>query len=172
MRFPVPCRSLAGWVALCAVLYPAPGAAQEGSGAGLPGGGPAFVRTGISGIRVDSFRNISGDPADDWIGEGIAATLDADLASRTVQSPGSWLVRGGYQRLGDRIRLTAELLDARTRRVELVTTVDGATSELFALQDALSARLARALAPTLPVPAASPVGRPMAPASAGRPLVR
>ena len=169
MRFPVPCRSLAGWVALCAVLYPAPGPAQEGSGEDLPGGGPAFVAPGISGIRVDSFRNISGDPADDWIGEGIAATLDADLASRTVHSPGSWLVRGGYQRLGDRIRLTAELLDARTRRAELVTTVDGATSELFALQDALSARLARALAPTLPVPAASPAGRPMAPAAAGRP---
>ncbi len=169
MRFPVPCRFLIGWVALCAVLYPAPGPAQEGSGEGPPGGGPAFVRTGVSGIRVDSFRNISGDPADDWIGEGIAATLDADLASRSAHSPGSWLVRGGHQRLADRVRLTAELLDARTGHVELATTVDGTMSELFALQDALSARLARALALTLPVPAASPAARPMAPASAGRP---
>ena len=169
MRFPVPFRSFAGWVALCAVLYPVPGPAQEGSGEGVPGAGAAFLRTGIPGIRVDSFRNISGDPADDWIGEGIAATLDADLASRTVHSPVSRLVRGVFQRLGDRLRLTAELLDVRTGDVELATTVDGTMSDLFALQDALSARLARALALSLPAPSASPVGRPMAPVSASRP---
>ena len=169
MRFPVPCRSLAAWVTLCAVLYPTPGRAQEGSGEGVPGAGPALVRAGIPGIRVDSFRNISGDPADDWIGEGIAATLDADLVSRAAHSPGSWLVRGGYQRLADRIRLTAELLDAKTGRVEHAATVDGTMPDLFALQDELSARLARGLTPILPAPAASPAGRPTVPASARRP---
>ena len=71
-----------------------------------------------------------------------------------MQLPGSWLLRGGYQRLADRIRLTAELLDARTGRVEHAATLDGTMSELFALQDELSARLARAAA--LPAPRATP----------------
>ena len=159
MRFPVPCRSLAGWVALCAVLYPVPGAAQEGSGEGVPGAVAAFSRTGVSGIRVDSFRNISGDPVDDWIGEGIAATLDADLASRSVHSPGGRLVRGVYQRLGDRLRLTAEMLDASTGHVELATTVDGTMSELFALQDELSARLVRAAGLSQSGPTSPAAGR-------------
>ena len=150
----VPRRSVAGWLAVCAVLCATDLAAQEGGGEAVPRQAPLFVSPGTSGIRVEAFRNISGDPADDWIGQGIAATLVADLAWRAPHAAGAWLVRGGYQRLADRIRLTAELLDAGTGRVEHAATLDGTMSDLFALQDELSARLARAA--TLPEPTATP----------------
>ena len=150
----VPCRSVAGWLSVCAVLCATDLAAQEGGGEGVPRRAPIFVSPDTSGMRVEAFRNISGDPADDWIGEGIAATLVADLAWRAPPAPGAWLVRGGYQRLADRIRLTAELLDAGTGRVEHAATLDGTISDLFALQDELSARLARAAA--LPEPRGTP----------------
>ena len=158
-------RFVIGWLAACAVVAPVVVPAQEVEGkVSMPAPpvpiAPAALGEGFlpappavpaAAITVLSFRNISGDPADDWVGEGIAATLDADLASGASQSPGRWLVRGGYQRLADRIRLTAELLDGKTGQVDFATTVDGAVSELFALQDELSARLARAAA--LPAPA-------------------
>ena len=160
-------RFVIGWLAACAVVAPVVVPAQEAEGKvsmpappvliapDAPGEGflPAPPRVPAAAITVLSFRNISGDPADDWVGEGIAATLDADLASGASQSPGRWLVRGGYQRLADRLRLTAELVDGNTGQVDFATTVDGAVPELFALQDELSARLARATA--LPAPAAS-----------------
>ena len=155
----VPCRSVAGWLAVCAVLCAPDLAAQEGGGGGVPRRAPAFVSPDTSGIRVEAFRNISGDPADDWIGKGIAATLVADLAWRAPPAPGAWLVRGGYQRLADRIRLTAELLDAGTGRVEHAATLDGTMSDLFALQDELSARLARAAALPEPTATSAPAGR-------------
>ena len=125
----------------------------------MPRRAPALVSPDSSGIRVEAFRNISGDPADDWIGKGIAATLVADLAWRAPPAPGVWLVRGGYQRLADRLRLTAELLDAGTGRVEHAATLDGTMSDLFALQDELSARLARAAALPEPTATPAPAGR-------------
>ena len=161
-RLPVPYRSAAGWLALCAVLLSAGATpAQEGELDVLPGtvsdregwldalpGAAVSDRDAV--IRVAPFRNMSGNPADDWIGEGIAATLDVDLAPYGSRAPERWLVRGSYQRLADRIRLTAELVDAANGRAEFATTVDGTTSELFALQDELSARLVRAAASSRP----------------------
>ena len=163
-------RFVIGWLAACAVAAPAAVSAQDAEGEGLL---PVPAAVPAAAITVLPFRNISGDPADDWVGEGIAATLDADLAARPSWLPRHWLVRGGHQRLADRVRLTAELLDVRTGRVAFATTVDGTMSDLFALQDELSARLTRAAAlpaPPVPLPAvggtaAAPyTARPRAPA--------
>ena len=143
--FPLPRRFgfLSGWLVACAVAALAPVSAQDVEDEGvLLAPAPASA----AALTVLPFRNVGGDPDDDWIGDGIAATLYADLASNASQSPRNWLVRGSHQRLGDRIRLSAEVLDAKRGRVALATTVDGAVSELFALQDELSARLARATA--------------------------
>ena len=155
----MPCRFVAGGLALSATLLPAGLQAQEGGGEPLPREAPASVSAGFSGVRVEPFRNISGHPADDWIGRGIAATLDVDLASGTLAPERSWLVRGGVQRLADRVRLTAELLDATTGRVEHAATLDGPLSDLFALQDALSARLVRAAGLSAPAPTSPAAGR-------------
>ena len=98
-------------------------------------------------MAVLNFANITGNAADDWIGQGIAESLTADLTrikSMTVvareqifelqrslselgrsdrRSPGHRdgapsgrlvTVSGAYQRLGERIRITAQAIDVAT----------------------------------------------------------
>ena len=123
-----------------------------------------------AGMVVLPFVNISGAPADDWIGAGIAETIAAEmqgrlpvqsvrrgqaldaLAAAPAESNASlvevgrtagarWVVGGGYQRLGDRMRITARLLDVRSGAVAAATVVDGAIDDLFDLQDRVAAQL-------------------------------
>ena len=96
-------------------------------------------------VAVEPFANISGDPADAWLGAGIAATVAADLDARglaVVEGSGAdggrgarWVVTGGYQRLGERLRITARLVEADTGTVVKSARLDGALDEVFALQD-------------------------------------
>ncbi len=114
------------------------------------------------------FSNVSGQPADGWLGDGIAATILGDLergGQVSVVGPGtllaeaikqgallpegdarvaieigrrlgvSWLVRGGFQRVGDQVRITARVVNVQTGNVARTAKVDGAVSQIFALQD-------------------------------------
>jgi len=123
-------------------------------------------------IAVIPFSNISKDAADDWIGDGIAETVGADLeslddmvvigremvssaldegvpalpdataAARLGRDLGvGWVVTGGYQRVGQMLRITARLVDAVTGRVTGTLTADGTIDEIFALQDRIVAGL-------------------------------
>ncbi len=85
-----------------------------------------------------------------------------------------WLVTGGYQRLGDQLRITARLVDAATGAVVRSAKIDGAIDDLFGLQD----RIASALVandgiatdaprePRPPAPRAGPTSPPSANAAA------
>ena len=105
----------------------------------------AADRPGSIGVRP--FANLSGDPADAWIGAGIAEAISADLvAGATDRGAGArWLVRGAYQRMGTRIRITAALVDRPTGATVDTVKVDGDVADLFALQDEVGARLAASL---------------------------
>ena len=111
-------------------------------------------------VAITTFTNISGAPEDEWIGDGIVETLRADLTGimhvLIVESRGRgtveptegsglvrarWVIRGGYQRLGDRVRITARVVEVVTSVVVQAARVDGAIGELFMLQDRLSAEL-------------------------------
>ena len=105
-------------------------------------------------LDVAPFTNLSGDPADAWIGDGIAETLAADLGRAAGTVPAGLRVAGAYQRVGARLRITAQLLDLGSERVVAGTRVDGALADLFGLQDELAARLAEA-ARRAKVPAAA-----------------
>jgi TolB-like protein len=118
------------------------------------------------------FTNISRNAADDWLGDGIAETVAADLAA----SPGvavvgrdrldeglveggvstndamaatelgrrvgaQWVVTGGYQRVGDRLRITARLVDAGAGVVADSVTADGTIDQVFELQDRIAESL-------------------------------
>ena len=52
-----------------------------------------------------------------------------------------WIVSGGYQRLGDQLRITGRLVDVTTGAVVRAAKVDGATDDLFELQDRLATEL-------------------------------
>ena len=85
----------------------------------------------------------------DTLGAGTAsfAAGGAERRLRAVsrRRGAAWLVTGGYQRFGERMRITARLVDTGTGAVAAGVKADGAASEIFALQDRISAELADAL---------------------------
>ena len=128
-------------------------------------------------VAVMTFANITRDPADDWIGTGIAETVSSDLkniqgltvigrarvfdALRNLSSNASldeslaidigrrlgatWVVVGGFQKMGDVVRITANFVDVATGTVRRTVKVDGRVSEIFALQDRIVYELSQGL---------------------------
>ncbi|MYK90310.1 MAG: hypothetical protein F4018_19285, partial [Acidobacteria bacterium] len=152
-----------GTARLAAVAAPTSGLA--GSRAGAPHGQSAPVaRPPAPVVAVEAFTNISLNPADAWLGTGIAETVAADLdalglmgaAGRPAAGAGGarWVVTGGYQRLGERLRITARLVEVSTGEVVRSVRLDGALHEAFDLQD----RIAGALTADVDLGAASPAG--------------
>lgn len=111
---------------------------------------------GVRSIRVSDFHNVSGDRTLAWLAAGIAETLTNDLRSlralRVIDRPGSpsgWddaesdlVVVGGFQRMDDELRITARVVDVRTREAIAHATADGTRRSVFGLQDALARELA------------------------------
>jgi len=134
-------------------------------------------------VAVMTFTNITGEPADDWIGSGIAETLTADLQKiqglsvvgrarifdvlknlsssehgriedRVAIDVGrklgaAWILVGGYQRLGEMIRITGQLVGVRTGGLVRTVKVDGRISDIFELQDKIVYELTQGLHLTL-----------------------
>ena len=102
-------------------------------------------------VAVEPFANISGNPEDGWLGAGIAETVAADLGvsglavvPRRDAGAGRgahWLVTGSYQRLGERLRITARLVKVDTGAVLRSVRLDGTLDGIFALQDRIVAEL-------------------------------
>jgi serine/threonine protein kinase/Tfp pilus assembly protein PilF len=118
-------------------------------------------------VAVMTFTNITRDPADDWIGTGIAETVSSDLknihgltviararvydalrhlGSATGLDDGlaidigrrlgaTWVVVGGFQKMGERVRITAHFLDVATGTVRRTVKLDGRVTDIFTLQD-------------------------------------
>ena len=108
---------------------------------------------------------------------GAAANLSDTPAVQAGRALGArWVIGGGFQRLGQQVRLTARIVDVATAAVQHATTVDGMLGELFDLQDRLSEDLRRglsggapAMAANVPSPGAAPSPRLRRP-GAGDPL--
>ena len=125
-------------------------------------------------VAVFPFTNISGQPDDDWIGAGIAETVTAGLAQvgefsvvgreaflDVLNTDGregarprdlarglgvSWIVAGGFQRLGNQLRITARIVNVETGTVHDSVKVDGRPDDIFTLQDRIVADLSGGLA--------------------------
>ena len=143
----------------------APVAAQTGTQSRDDGARPRPAT-----VTVAPFANITGDPTIDWLGVGIAETVAADLErfdgfsivgraslaagpdgrrpddDSTLEMAGrrgvSWLVAGGFQSLGDQLRITARIVDVDTGTTRATVKVDGRMDEVFALQDRIVVELA------------------------------
>ena len=178
-------RAVAAWLVLVGAVLAAAGAAAQP-------GGPAGAKTAIV-----PFVNLTGDPADDWMGQGIAEALVsgfpagtavlaqeavADLAGAPVSAAeaagagraldAAAVLVGAYQRFGGRLRITARLVSAAGGDVLRSAVVDGASHELFEMQDRLMLALSAPEAPAAAVadtrvgPAAGGLAAAGAPSSA------
>jgi adenylate cyclase len=57
----------------------------------------------------------------------------------------SWILGGGYQRMGETIRITARVVDVNTGEVVRTVKIDGKITEIFALQDKIVYELSQGL---------------------------
>ena len=154
-------RTLAGVIVGFLAALPAVALGQTGPGSGTS---TAVTATEPGSVAIASFENISANPADDWIGAGIAETLSAEFARLDVVSvvgqrlDARWFLTGAYQRVGERMRITARVTDTKTGAVAASAKADGTVGELFALQDRLAADLNTTLLATINGGDAMPVG--------------
>ena len=113
-------------------------AADEWIGAGLAESVMADLRD-VPGLSVIGREGIlearrSLGEAPDRSDERVATDLGRGLGV-------TWLVAGGYQRVGDLIRITARLVDVASGSVIRTAKIDGAVSELGSLQGQIISQL-------------------------------
>ncbi len=89
------------------------------------------------------------------------AAVDAAIAQRLGRSVGArWVVAGGFQRAGTRLRLTPQFFDVETGESVGVEKIDGTMDEIFELQDKVVAQLAKELNIHLTTDEIALIGRP------------
>ena len=78
--------------------------------------------------------------------EDLRADFDEKMATRIGQEIGArWIIGGGYQRLGELLRITARLVEVGTGEIVKTVKIDGMMNEVFALQDKIVYELSRNL---------------------------
>ncbi len=125
--------------------------------------------SGNPAIAVLPLDNFSGHPEDAYFADGMTEALIADLAqikglrvisrTSTQQYKGNkkplpvvaqelnadLIVEGGVTKIGDRVRITAQLIDARTDEHLWARSYDRTLKDLFELQATLAAEIARSV---------------------------
>lgn len=124
-------------------------------------------------IAVLPFRNMSADPDSEYFSDGITDDIILQLskvAALTVKSRTSVMrykgtsvspsqigedlgvaniLDGGVQRVGDRVRINVQLIDARSEANLWVEQYDRELTDIFAIQSDVAQRIAAALEATL-----------------------
>lgn len=118
-------------------------AADEWIGSGIAETVTADLQN-IHGLTVlprahifEALRHLSSGALADF-NERVGIEIGRKLAA-------AWIVGGGFQRLGDRIRITAQLIDVRTGTLVRTVKIDGLVAELFSLQDRIVYELSQGL---------------------------
>jgi non-specific serine/threonine protein kinase len=94
--------------------------ARELDGTGRPATGRITSSVAVpqpavtNSVAVMTFANITREPADDWIGTGIAETVSSDLK---------------------KVQITSNVIDVATGEVRKTVKVDGRIGDIFELQD-------------------------------------
>ncbi len=138
---------------------------------GAPAG--AADPTPVPSVAVLAFENMSDDPDQEYFSDGITEDLITDLSrvpglmvlarTTTFAYKGravnltevgrelgvTHVVEGSVRRADDRVRITAQLIDARTGGHLWAERYDRPLDDIFAVQDEVVAEIARALEVTL-----------------------
>ena len=130
-------------------------------------------------IVVMPFSNRTGDPNQEYVADGMTDSITIDLARIrdtfvvdastafsykgkpvTTQQVGMelgirFVLHGGVQRGGNKIRISAQLADTLTNKQLWADTFEGDASDLFALQDQVTARIGNSIDREIVILAAS-----------------
>ncbi len=131
-------------------------------------------------LAVLEPKNMSADPDDGWIGQGIAESLTTDLTQVTgiemiarekvlktrvgIAATGQtvddlelgqhlgcrWVVSLSHQKSATTVRVTVQLIEVPTGRVVKAEKIDGQLKDLFAIQDRLADAVCASLQRTAP----------------------
>ncbi len=136
-----------------------------------PAARAAHERAGIR-LVVLPFANLSGDPAQEYFSDGLTEEMITQIgrlcperlgviartssmlfkrSSKSVSEIGrelgvDYLLEGSVRREGDRVRITAQLIETRTEVHLWAETYDRAVGEALILQTDVAAHIARSLA--------------------------
>ena len=130
-----------------------------------PAAGEAVARV----VALLPFRNVSRDPADDVIGEEMRTVLrialeraagmrvvlldrgdESNAVERAMASQATWLAAGGYQRVGEQLRVTGRVVDVATGQLLGSVRVDGTVTGRDRLTSRLIAELRSELLDNMP----------------------
>jgi TolB-like protein len=144
----------------------------------------AFPLPDRPSIAVLPFANMSGDPEQEYFADGMAEDLITDLSKISglfVISRNSaftykgrvvkvrqvaedlgvrYVLEGSVRRVGDEVRINAQLIDATTGGHLWAERYDGTLADVFDLQDKVTKRIVDALALELTPQEAQRVGNP------------
>ena len=139
----------------------------------IPSVGRGFEMPDKPSIAVLPFVNISGDPEQEYFSDGITEDLITDLSkisglfviarnsvfvykgkAAKVGEVGRelgvhYVLEGSVRRVGDRVRITAQLVDASTNYYLWAERYDRELKDIFSLQDEVTQKIVVALALTL-----------------------
>jgi eukaryotic-like serine/threonine-protein kinase len=124
-----------------------------------------FVHPSVKNVAVLPFTNLSGEPSNDYFADGVTEVLVSRLGmigSLRILAPSSinaippaerdganlqkrlaanYLVEGSVNRQGERIRLTARLVEASTGTLRWTETFERPLGDMFAMQGELAAAI-------------------------------
>jgi TolB-like protein/Tfp pilus assembly protein PilF len=148
-------------------------AAGVDAAAPLPIPGPAPVLPAKPSIAVLPFVNLSGDPEQDYLADGVIEDIIAALSrhrwlfvvarnssftykGRTVDVKQvgrelgvRYVLEGSWRKAKDRVRITGQLIDATTGAHHWAGRVEGVLGDIFELQDQITESVIGAVAPEL-----------------------
>ena len=132
-------------------------------------------------IAVLAFENMSGDPEQEYFSDGISEEIlnllaqigplkviartssfsfknkDVDIATMAAQLNVRHILEGSVRRSGNRVRITAQLIDAADSTHIWSQTYDRELDDIFAVQDEIAAAISDALKLQLELVAGEPV---------------
>jgi adenylate cyclase len=170
-RFRGPIAAIAAFGAVLSGLLGYWSAYQTVEKVVVPKASPTVVTAdaGPLSIVVLPFQNLTGDANQAYVADGLTASLTADLSRIrdafivnaatafaykdkpvTAQQVGKelgvhFVLQGSVQRNGTKIRISAQLADAISNAQLWSDTFEGDQSDLFALQDQVTARIGNSI---------------------------
>ncbi len=139
--------------------------------AAMPTAGEPLALTDKPSIAVLPFDNMSGDPEQEYFADGITEDIITELSrfreflviarNSTFVYKGAakdltavarelnarYIVEGSVRKAGNRVRVTAQLIEGATNTHLWADRFDGDLTDIFGLQDEITAAIVRAVAP-------------------------